>query len=799
MTHAKRPLRLICSGTALICLLGIAAQSNAQAMGPDKAPSPPLGEAGDEIVVTARSSGETLQSVPVAVTAMTGEALERYKTTDIADIAQQIPQVTAFGGAGSGSGGGFVIRGLGTTGEDASLSQSVGIVLDGIQVGKAHVATQAMYDLQQVEVLKGPQALFFGKNNPAGVISLKSRNPGQQLEGYVRAGYEFEADERYAEAAFGGPVTDTLGVRFAGRYSELRGWVRNLAQPRSDPQNPAVIVPGASQRLGPGTEAYGGRLTMTFEPSSNFRSVLKVQIDRRRDKDPTAGQETVCAPGQATPVEAPPGVPDLYSDCRLNGVRSNTDLPPLYVAQSRIDPQWRSGVPFGKIRNALYVWNNAISLDDLDIVSNTGFQKSYISLRVNAGVHESPTYSGGTTIHYRNFSQEIRLITKLDGPLNFTLGGFYEKFRDREENDVYIGYFGPDATTGNYASSEQESVIDNRTISLFGQVRYDIAADLELSAGARYTKERKRTSQHHPYLHSALSGVFLAPGVTLRARQEFSNISPEATLTWTPSSNTTLYAAFKTGYKSGGVAVPVVITATNTVDNLAYRPEKAIGGEIGYKGRALDRRLRFDITAYYYNFKGLQLASYDAETISYRIQNATNARQKGIEGTIEYQATDALALRAAFGFNSLKYGRFPNSACYAYQTADEGCVGGVQDLSGRTLSRAPKFAASAGATFDQPIGGGLKLGLATDATYTSRQMVSSTYNPTGNERRHLLYNASIRLGDEDDRWELSLIGRNLGNKRLMGHAQDRPGGGPGELEVIGSRPRQIVLQASVNF
>ena len=798
MLQHRRKMRLLFWSGGAYCLAGAFFQANAQQLDNSDAAPAASASSGDEIVVTARSGSESLQSVPVAVTAMSADTLERYKTTDIVGITQQIPQVTSFGGAGSGTGGSFIIRGMGTTGDDASLSQSVGIVLDGIQAGKAYVATQGLYDLQQVEVMKGPQALFFGKNSPAGVISLKSRDPGRELDGYARIGYEFEANERYAEAAFGGPVAESLSLRVAGRYSKLRGWVRNLAQPRPDSQNPAVMLPGASRPWGPGTEAYGARITAVFEPTSNFRSVLKLQADRRRDKDILAGAETVCAPGQLQPVETS-GVPDLFNDCRLNGRRSNMDMPPLYVEGVSIDPEWRSGAPFGKVRTSLISWRNSLDLGDAEIISNTGYQKTYVSLRANSGLHESPDFSGGPTINYHAFSQELRAVTQLDGPVNFTVGGYYESFRDKARTDVYIGYFGPDPDTGKYTTSEQQSIIKNTTHSLFGQIRFNLQEELEFALGARYSSENKRTVQSHLYTHGALIGVFSTPGRVISARQNFSNISPEATLTWTPSPNSTLYAAFKTGYKSGGTAVPAVITETNTAANLEFKPEKAIGGEIGYKGRAFDRRLRFDLTAYYYKFKGLQLASYDSETVSYRIQNAADAKQKGIEGTIEFQATDALSLRTAFGYNSLKYGAFTNASCYAYQTEAQGCTGGVQDLSGRTVHRAPKFSASAGASYEQPVGGGLTLGLAADGTFTTRQMVSASYNPTAYERRHLLYNASIRLADDKERWELALIGRNLGNKRLMGQVQDRPGGGPGELGVVGLRPREVALQLSLKY
>ncbi len=149
----------------------------------------------DEIVVTVRRRSESLLSVPVAVNAIGPAALQRAGAVNLSTIGTLAPQVS-FVRANSGAGAIFTIRGLGSNFQDAGVEQTVAVSIDGAQVGRGAIVNSAFFDLDQVEILKGPQALFFGKNSPAGVVSIRSKNPGDELEGYARAGYEFEARER---------------------------------------------------------------------------------------------------------------------------------------------------------------------------------------------------------------------------------------------------------------------------------------------------------------------------------------------------------------------------------------------------------------------------------------------------------------------------------------------------------------------------------------------------------------------------------------------------------------------------
>ena len=230
----------------------------------------------EEVLVTARKREESLQRVPVAVAVIGQEQLQNTIGNDLTKLGELAPQVSMSQG-GSGTGAVITVRGVSSGSNDAGLDQSVAVEIDGVPISRGQVMSASTFDLKQVQILEGPQALFFGKNSPAGVVSLRSADPTNELEAYVTPGYEFEADERFVEGAVSGPVTDTLKARLAFRGSSMNGWIRNVATPVRDFINPAITDPGATMgNWGPNERRYAGRLTLLWtlsHPSISTRGL----------------------------------------------------------------------------------------------------------------------------------------------------------------------------------------------------------------------------------------------------------------------------------------------------------------------------------------------------------------------------------------------------------------------------------------------------------------------------------------------------------------------------------------------
>ncbi len=786
-----------------------------------------------EIIVTARSGGESLMQVPVAVTAMTADDVARYATTDLVKLAGVRPDVEVYTG-GSKTGANFIVRGVGTTADTAGVESSVSIAMDGIQTLRPRIAYAGLFDLAQVEIMKGPQALFFGKNASAGVVSIKSALPTAEFSGYVRGGYEFESKEKYAEAAVNFPITETLRTRFAGRYSKMRGWVKNIATAVPDWTNPSVILPAPHSKYN-GAETKAGRFTLMWEPDSSYSAVARATFTTSSGAANTVA-ETLCPSGHAISLLAhvEPNV-----DCKLNGVTAMNDQNPLYSTVPTgygFDNRYDNGRDQHESHTTLLSLEQKLDLGAVSLQSITGYSKSSFAYRGNSSYAQTAQFNGGTNEWFTGYSQEVRAVTNLDGPFNATVGAFFERTHLRSSATLFLYNFGPDFTcptahpgctpTNSYLSGINEADYRQKTQSFFAQARFKINEQLELAGGARYTKVKKAAFQGQPhYVHYLMEnfGALLGEGIYMRDRLTEDNWSPEATLTWQPDNNNTVYIAYKTGYKTGGIAQPSLVTPAD-VGNVIFKPEKANGGEIGYKGYLMDRKIRLQVTAFMYKFKGLQLTSFDPLKASYHIQNAADVKQKGIEFDAEFKASDALTFRLSAAYLSVKYGKFLNSGCFANELPDypgaidfdddgnPATIGNgishdkcnAQDFSGRQLHRAPKFVAGAGFTYDTPLdsSGNLRLGLTGDVRFRSGTYTGETQNPAGFQKRQALVHASVRVHDEDKGWEVALIGRNLTNKRLIGFTSDRPSAQtPGNYEVSAYtiRPREIAIQVGFNF
>ena len=752
-----------------------------------------------DIIVTARRREETMMDVPVAITAISADQLERTGSTDLQKIGQMMPQVILAKSGGGGAGASFTIRGLGSSALDAGIDQTVSLNIDGLQISRGRLVAQSFFDVQQVEVLKGPQALFFGKNSPGGVVSLRTKGATDTLEGYIRGGYEFRARERIVEGAISGPITDTLGFRVAARGSKMDGYIKNVAGPVTVPSAPGFPGVGAAHGRDPGTKEILGRLTLEWKPTSNFDATFKLFGDRLRDNGETAGTELKCAGNSRTfDILSGTYVNDPYGDCKLNGKRSLGAFNPALAANY---PKSNGGVPITKYESVLTSLTMNYRTDTLAFTSVTGFWRYTNDGFDNFSFDATPIVAGANKDASQAFTQELRVNSNLGGSLDFAAGLYFESSKRDTRGNGFVANVGPDPRNGQYNNWQFLTSNSGKTYSAFGQLIWKVVDTVELAGGARWTRETKKTRQGNSFVNQNFAplGITADEGVFTEGRFSDEQISPEATITWRPTQNTTLYGAYKTGYKSGGFSNPSILSAGQTVADLGFAPEKANGGEIGFKSELMGRRLRFNLTGYRYTFKGLQLTSFNPSPPSFTIRNAASARTTGVEADASFTATDGLTVRGAVGYNKAEYLNFDAAPCYAGQTAAQGCSGTTQDLSGTRLVRAPAWNVTGGVVYDTPVGGGLAIGVNADARYTSGYWLLENQNPVGYQKGFATLNAGARLHAEDDAWELALIGRNLTDKYYGVAGAEKPFGTPDAVWVNIGRPREVLLQGTFRF
>ncbi|HEY5755209.1 MAG TPA: TonB-dependent receptor [Steroidobacter sp.] len=748
----------------------------------------------EEVVVTARKREESLQDVPVAVAVVSQEQLRTNIASDLSQVGELAPQVSMSQG-GSGTGAVITVRGVSSASNDSGLDQSVAIEVDGVPISRGQVISASVFDLQQVQVLQGPQALFFGKNSPAGVISLRSADATDTFEAYVTPGYEFEAEQRFVEAAVSGPLSDTFKARLAFRGSEMDGWVKNTATPVTDIVNPAVTDPGATMgRTGPDDEIYAARLTLQWQPSDDFDANFKLMMNSQERNAGNASSEPFCINGQTTPVilgtRPIPG-----GDCRKDQTKSHGAVAPIYAANV---PYSNGGVPYLDSRFTLASLNLNKSFDSLSLTSTTGYYDQTVQQMSVSDWSPYATIWAASKEEYELITQELRASSEFDGPLNFMVGVYYETFdRPYLNSSDLFHVFNPVAQ--NYASVTMDSKSSGDYFSGFAQLRWDITEAVELAAGARYSHDEKDIRIVNRETGPAYPTLF-ARGQPLRSSYKDDNVSPEVTLTWKPVDDQTLYVAYKTGYKAGGISNPFLVFRNATAQNLQFEPEEAKGVEAGYKATLLDRTLRLDLVAYRYDYEDLQVVSYNAETISFTINNAAQAEIKGIQGSFEWSALDELSFRGNVGYNRAEYDSFPNAQCYPGQTAALGCVGGVQSLTGKALLRAPELTYSVGFDYKPQFVSGWDTTVSALASHSDAYQAATDYAPGGFQESFWLVNAALRVGPDTGAYEVALIGRNLTDSYYMLNVNGWSGASnPNQFVGFFNRPREVVLQATVRF
>lgn len=806
------------------------------ALAQETAPQAAEGEipTGNEIIVTARKQNETLQEVPVTITSVTSDTLEKYNVDEVSDVSSRVPTLNIQVG-GSGSGGQISLRGVGSSNISASFDSAVAFDYDGVQVSTMRLVQAAFVDTAQIDVLKGPQSLFFGKSASAGVLSIRSADPTPTWQVGAKASYEFEEKGYLFGGYVSGPLSDTLGIRLAGQYNKIDDFLK------LQPGTPAV-----NQTRG--LKNVLGRLTLSWKPDFGLNANLKVQYTRNTNDGAIAQSDLFCgANGKADPVVLFQGaitIPSGY-DCRaFDGRYFLPDTAPALAtsvptATGPTKALGYNGVPFGETE----LWFGRLKLDmpftdnltltavtgfvdldatDVDNYSYGGVGKAYFTafggptaasdavLAANfpalAAANTTSTPLGVGTSDPRNalkqYSQEIRLTSDFEGSLNFMVGGFYEwrKFIfDTAQNAVNISLIRSDPITGFTFDYDKIHLTKTEAYSAFGSVIFDITDQLELSGGVRYTKENKVQNISVPYVHRLLGPgpAFIGSGFKSGPiRFSDDNVSPEVTLKYEINPDINVFASYKTGFKSGGVdnsALPSnslsQAALTGNFSSLIYKSEKAKGGEIGVKSQFDNRNLTLNATAFYYTFDNLQVQVFNAVAVQFVTTNAGEVTTKGLDLGMGWRTPlEGLNLSANLAYLDAEF-------------SDTFVTFKGIDLDGRDAPRAPKWSGNVAFDWTIPVGGSLQIGLGGNAAFSDKYYTNTTSFADYVQKSYATFDASASIGSRDGRWKLSLIGTDLTDKLFVSSSGDRPflPVGGDDIIVSTNRGRQLFLEASVKF
>ncbi len=736
------------------------------------------GRAIEEVIVQARRQDETLQDVPVSITSVGGEQLENFQMDQPGEIAERIPNFNVQTG-GSGSGGTMNLRGVGSSAISAAFDSAVAFDIDGVTVSRMRMVQSAFLDLEQVDVLKGPQSLYFGKSASAGVVAFRSANPTDVFEAKLGAGYDFGLEGYYVDGFVSGPITDTLSARLALRYSESDNIWENEAPGRPEEN---------------GEEDFVGRLTLAWEPADNVSVNFKTSWTSHEADDSIGNTDILCTvPGDPQPSNfagqsLPSGQDCDYDDgvSQLGGhnaifgqnVSGKINLRPfeeLDTTLTRLQVDWDI--------NDNMTLTSVTSYFDLEEEGAGSYGYDINGIGSNLTVNETEA-----------FAQEFRLAGNVGDRTSFLLGLFYqdrELLFDTAQEAVgganlaaLFGLPSIDPITGFSDDWRKIHKTDSETRSIFGSVTYQATDRLEITAGVRYSEEERTQNivvDHVHYLFDVL-GLGFVPNGFVSGDIDFDDdqTSPELSVLYVLNDDVNLYAAYKSGYKAGGVdnsALPSAslanAAATGDFGALIYQTEEGEGVEFGMKGKFLNNSLRLDLTVFHYIYEDLQVQSFNAAAVQFSTTNAGELTSQGLE--VDFTWLPDVDGLTVYGALSVLDAEFSDSFIpEAPVGITDPAVIAQYDLDGRATSGAADFAFNVGFDYATSLGDDMEWGFGMNTSFTD-EYETQNEDPIGYVQDSFwLLNARAYVAAADGAWKLSVIGRNLTDELYVVTTGGRP-------------------------
>ena len=725
----------------------------------------------EEVVVTAQKRSESLQNVPVSVTALTAGQLGSLKLDNASSLTSQIPNLQVNGIVGEGSPL-FSLRGVSMF--DYSLNQSspVASYIDEVYKGNFVLFGVEMYDLERVEVLRGPQGTLYGKNTTGGAINFITHKPGFDTEGYVKAGFgNFSRKE--AEGAFQTAlIPDKLAVRIAATYTKADGFIHN-------------VLPGHPDMEG--VDQYGVRLSLLYRATDSLDFTVRYS---KSMQDP---QNYAIVAGRANAAGI--GFAGYYRTS--DGTATGTPLNDNQVGQNYTPRRHQDNQGVSLTANWRVTDNYAVtaisSWDQGSLFNPEGTDGAAIDIW-------KISYLGKT----RQVTQDLRLTTTGNGPLNFILGAYYqhEIIFNSTENQIFnfldynadgaINYQDcADASYNTPGGGYQAGVFINlscRYYNAFDQIRnswavysdgsYKVSDMIKLRAGVRYNHDngvqknalnQLRGPDEVPIANIIATAVPVlalpgSPGYDATVNQTFNHalhntaVTGRAGIDITPTKDSLIYANYSRGYRSAAFNAQFLFTQT---DFTTVEPETLDSVELGFKTAWLDNRLQIDGALFHYQYKNQQIINV-YPTGQQPLINLKKSKIDGGELEIVMRPVRDFTARIGMGFLTTK--------------VQDGTLASG-DISGQKLPNAPSVSANISGDWDVWSTSAVALRLHLDSSYAARQYLALPQEDAISQAAYALVNARIALHAPGDKWNVGIWGNNLSNKFFLTNAVDVQGFG----------------------
>jgi len=757
-------------------LVTFAAPAMAQDSAADAAADDVAAEEEGTIYVTARRREERLIDVPLSVTALSGDDLVKQGVQDIVAVAQQVPNITLEVSRGTNTTLTAFIRGVGQQDPVAGFEAGVGLYVDDVYLNRPQAAVLDVYDVERIEVLRGPQGTLYGRNTIGGAIKYVTADLPDETSVKIRGTYgSYDQADLIVTAST--PISDSLKIGASGARLSRGGFGQNLTL---------------------GTENYNkdvwaARGTIEFESG-----IVKARLSGDYVKDESEARQG-----------------HRFIRSLLTGAPVLDDVFDTRAGLNIVDQEVEA---YGGALNV------AIELSDtLTFKSITGYREDKSTTPID--FDSLPAADLDVPAIYENdqFSQELQLLYEGDS-LSGVLGFYYLDANAFTAFDVAL------FTTVNGLAAQTLGDVNTKTWSVFGDFTYDLSDTISVSVGGRYTNDKRNSVVLRRTFLGGFSDLFGGTGVAVATTSNFNgsatfkDFNPRASISWQPNADNNVYFTYSQGFKGGGFdprgqttacrnARGGACTADEVFDFMAFDQETVDSFELGWKASLLDNRLNISIAGFVAQYKDVQIpgsVGFDAngdgvnESFIGITSNAADADVNGIE--FEGKALvgkdfagdgSRFSVNWSLGVLDAKFNTFIDA--FGRDVADQ-----------RVFQNTPDVTAHMGFTMGLPVGGGMMdfIGLASLRSDASQFEVP---NPFLDQDGFVLVDASIVYTTDDGRYSIGLHGKNLFDKEYIVAGYNFVAGGVGGAPFVSTLgregtltgfygdPRRVFVTGQINF
>ncbi len=741
--------------------------------------SPDDGFSLEEIIVTAQKREQSLQDVPLAVSAFSGRELLQSGVIDTQDLESVNSSLVIRSSTDESRGSVLRIRGVGTTGNNSGLEGSVGVFVDGVYLSRTGIAMNNLVDIERVEVLRGPQGTLFGKNTSSGAIAIFTKKPDFENSGMLSVSYANNNDLKLKGSINGELMPDLLAGRLAFTSHTRDGHIDNVA--------PATLATSGDEYNDRDRQTLRGQLLLTPDDSVDVRLIVD-----HGEKD-----ESCCA--------------SPYSEFGARQAAVNAAAITLGIATQEQMDAITSLSPFDRKVATDKAYSNVTEesgasievnwdFNGINLSSISGYRNYEFSVDLDGDRSLLDIANTKVNSEVETLSQEFR-VNGVSGGLDWMLGAylFSEEISELSSTlygahtgEFFSGFVGSAGAKALIRSSyvEGDGAVSNNFkqqtdgYSIFSHNNIDISDVMMLTFGLRYNTEEKEGSGvfvsnstplcSNPGPLGALG--FICPVPDFRSNNDYSETTGTLKLSYSLNDSALTYLSYARGFKAGGIN----LNRAAGLSIVEFLPETVDTGELGVKAELLDGRLRLNTAVYYSEYENFQLNTFDGVTTI--VSNAAGVRSHGAELDLTAKITRGLVATLSYAYNDTQY------------------TGDTVDpvLAGEQLSAAPKSTATIGATYRRSVADNLLGFVNVNARYQTGSNTGSDLDPQKFQSDFMVANMRFGLRDKAGDWELAVWGKNITDEEYFAVVIDSPGQA-GSYNAFVAAPASYGLAATYNF